>query len=54
MITATCAAVQPAQPRSFQQEQRLQRRQPHLLAGLDSRQAVSGRESPRPREMGAS
>jgi hypothetical protein len=54
MITATSAAVQPVQLRSFQQGQRLQHHQPQLLIGLAERQAVSGRDSPRHREVGVS
>jgi hypothetical protein len=54
MITATSAAVQPVHFRSFQQGQRLQHRQLQLLIGLAERQPVSGRESPRHCEVGAS
>jgi hypothetical protein len=54
MSTATSAAVQPVHFRSFQQGQRLQHRQLHLLIGLAERQAVSGRDSPRHREVAAS
>jgi hypothetical protein len=54
MITATSAAVQAVHFRSFQQGQPFQHRQLQLLVGLAEWQAVSGRDSSRHREVGAS
>jgi hypothetical protein len=53
MITATSAAAQPVHFRSFQQGQRLQHHQLHLLISLAEWRTVSGPDSPRHREMGA-